>query len=160
MSSCVPHAMRLRVPPAQFILDQAGGPQGWAAIRGILLTADVEQERSIAMANQYFLECFWIQALGFLVVRADGTQVAVQGTSQAPWQSNSSGCRVCTQELNQPFRCLSPHLRQVPGPCPALTSTVLLVREPWAGMMSPFQLQKTRSRETKRPEFPRLLTAG
>lgn len=58
------------------------------------------------MANQFFLECFWIQALGFLVERADGTQVAVQGTSQAPWQSSSSGCRVCTQELKQPFRCL------------------------------------------------------
>lgn len=112
------------------------------------------------MANQYFLECFWTQALGFLVVRADGTQGAVQGTSQAPWQSSSIGCRVCTQELSQPFRSLSPHLCQSPGPCPAPTSTALQVREPWAGVMPPFQLQETRSRETKHPEFSRLLTAG
>lgn len=112
------------------------------------------------MANQFFLECFWIQALGFLVERADGTQVAVQGTSQAPWQSSSSGCRVCTQELKQPFRCLSSHLHQAPGPCPAPISTPLLVRGPWAGMMPPFQQQETRPRETKRPEFPRLLTPG
>lgn len=111
------------------------------------------------MANQYFLGCFQIQALEFLVERADGTQVALQGTSQAPRQSSSCGCRVCTlQELKQQFRCLSPHLHQAPGPCPAITSTPLLVRGPWAGMTPPFQLQETRTRETKCPEFPRLLT--
>lgn len=82
--------------------------------------------------------------------------------SQAPWQSSSGGCRVCTQELNQPFGCLSFSpisikplvLAQQPRAHPSS------VRGPWAGVVPPFQLQGTRSRGTKHPEFPRLLTAG